>query len=401
MANKLADLGKTLSKLTLLPEYIAITLRQTFKRLPENDKEIIFTLDDIRLFIDSDGMGRHAYLLLRAFNEAGYNVYLFKKVGFWAYTRLGKYGRYLYSLTNVKVVPSLPQESERMIYAFDTVYPEVVQKSWKKRTFVNILKSPECTLGEIVPIPFSMHPIWYRSQGYLKTPSLRSTQRTMRMMFGGNTATEYYSNPHFLKYRQITRAEGLKAAYTFKQITAIAGKEKIDALFNNTEYLNEGRILSTNDKSVGVEDRWLEFVAKSDFFLCFSGTDLPMCHNAIESMAVGTIPIISYSHWFTPPLEHMKNAVIYTDAEDLKRKLSDVFAMSQDDIKRLRAGVIEYYDTQLGGTNFVRRYEQQKDLENTMMLYPLYVLRAWEMPKSQQTLKDLKACFGDKIKGSL
>jgi hypothetical protein len=339
-------------------------------------------------------MGRHAYLLLNAFHQSGYNVYLLKSVGFWTYTRLGKYGRYLYELENLKVIPSVPRNCEHMIYAFDTVYPALINQPWKKRTFVNILKDPSCKIGEVVPIPFSMHPIWYRSNEYQKALNLRLTKRTLRVLFGGNTSTEYYSNPYFEKYGQITRAAGLKAAFTVKQIKTLTSKGEAEALLNHTEYLNEGRILSTNDKNVGVENRWLELVAKSDFFLCFSGTDLPMCHNAIESIAVGTIPIISYAHWFFPHLEHMKNAVLYKDAEDLIRKLHDVFVMDNQAIQNLRAGVIEYYDTHLGGKNFVRRYEDQKDKENTVMLYPHYIPRHWEMPKSQTTLDGLKKYFG-------
>ena len=65
MAGKLDSITKTLSKLTLLPEYLAVTVRQFFKKLPANGKDIVFTLDDVRLYSDSDGMGRHAYLLLK------------------------------------------------------------------------------------------------------------------------------------------------------------------------------------------------------------------------------------------------------------------------------------------------------------------------------------------------
>lgn len=388
-------------KLSLLPEYIRVTAGQMQKRLPANDKVIVFTLDDVRLYSDNDGMGRHAYLLLNAFHEAGYSVFLLKKVGFLAFTRLGRYGRFLYELERLQVIPSLPESTDKMIYAFDTVYPDLIKRSWKKRTFVNILKHPACRLGEVVPIPFSMHPIWYRSSEYQKALNLRSNRRTLKIIFGGNTSMESYSNPFFKNYDQIPRAEGLKAAYTLKQIKPITNKHEVDEIYDRNEYLNEGRVLSTNDKNVGVENRWLELVAKSDFFLCLSGTDLPMCHNAIESMAVGTIPVIGYAHWFFPNLEHMKNAVVYSDADDLVRKLNEVFAMDAQSIQRLREGVIRYYDEHLGGKNFVRTYEAQNDKENTVMLYPLYIPRQWELPKSQKTLDDLKKYFGEKVSGVL
>ena len=43
---------------------------------------------------------------------------------------------------------------------------------------------------------------------------------------------------------------------------------------------------------------------------------MPMCHNIIESMAVGVIPITNYPEWFDPDLEHMKNCIVFDDQKD-------------------------------------------------------------------------------------
>jgi hypothetical protein len=393
------DLTAIFSKLSLLPEYLSVTWQQASKRLPPNEKEIVFSLDDVRLYTDWDGSGRHAFLLLNAFHEAGYNVYLYKKVGFWAYTRLQKYGRFMYELENLKIIPSLPANTQKMIYAFDTVYPQALDRPWKRRTFVNILKSPSCRIGEVVPIPFSMHPIWYRAGKYKKAIALRDSQRSLRILFGGNTLTSYYSSPKFKGYGLLTRAEGLETALSLTdRVKSFETKAEVDEIFKGTNYLNGCRILRTDDKTVGVQDRWLELVSKSDFFLCLSGTDLPMCHNAIEAMAVGTIPIIGYAHWFTPSLEHMKNAIVYTTKEDLIEKLNQVFSMGDADIKRLRRGVLEFYDTHLGGKNFVRRYEAQTDPINTIMLYPHFIPNSWETKLSNKAQESLKNYFGNLVK---
>jgi hypothetical protein len=390
-------LDKIINKLKFLPEYVRVMSEQAAKRLPPNDRQIVLTLDDPRLYSDYDGSGRHAYLTLNAFNDAGYNVYLYKKMDFLSYTRLGKYGRYLFGLERVRVLPTLPVDTRNMIYAFDTVYPEALDRPWKRKTYINILKSPSVKMGEVVPIPFSLHPIWYQSKGYLKINELRPSRRTLRILFGGNTLTSYYSSPKFKNYGLLTRAEGLEAAFSLTdRVKTIESKEELNAIFDGTNYLNACRVLRTDDKSVGVEDRWLELTAKSDFFLCLSGTDVPMCHNAIESMAVGTIPIIGYHEWFTPALEHMKNAVIYTTKEDLVAKLRQVFAMNSDEIERLRRGVLEFYDTHLGGRNFVRRYEQQTDPVNTIMLYPKFIPTDWENKESEKIRKALHDYFGEK-----
>ena len=81
--------------------------------------------------------------------------------------------------------------------------------------------------------------------------------------------------------------------------------------------------------------QWFETISKSDFFLCLSGVELPMCHNSIEAMGLGTIPIISYNDWFFPPLEHGKNAIVFTDQKDFIAKVKQAFDMKPNQIEKV------------------------------------------------------------------
>lgn len=68
-------------------------------------------------------------------------------------------------------------------------------------------------------------------------------------------------------------------------------------LLLNSDYIQKCIILHKTNFRIPAQ-KWLDVVAKSDFFLCAPGVQIPLCHNAIESMAVGTIPITNYPDWF-------------------------------------------------------------------------------------------------------
>lgn len=82
------------------------------------------------------------------------------------------------------------------------------------------------------------------------------------------------------------------------------------------------------------------------FFLCCPGVVMPLCHNVIEAMAVGTIPVIQqeYAQVMYPNLEHGKNAVIFQNIEDLKDILENrLFKISENDLNRMSDNVFQYY----------------------------------------------------------
>lgn len=386
-----------LSEWILLPKFIFVSIHQMFKRLPRQSKEILFTLDDDRLYRYKDGGGRYAYLIMNMFSDSGYNVYLYKKMGFLSYIRLGIYGQFIYSIKNLKVITRLPQNTENIIYAFDEVYNSILDRPWKKLTYVNVLKPSSCKLGELIAIPYFMHAFMYRLKQLDKIEELRKTKRTLRVFFGGNTETRYYRNPLLRSYGQMTRLEGIETVLGIKdKVKTIQKHKELRSIIRSDTYINGCRLLRTDHKITTLKSEWLEIVSKSDFFLCFSGTDLPMCHHTIEAMAVGTIPIISYQDWFFPTLEHRKNAIIYSGKEDLVKKMEEVFAFNAIEIKEMRKNVIDYYDQHLGAKNFIRKYEAQKDKVNTIILHPRLIGTNSEIKEGQRIKEELKSYFGNK-----
>ena len=374
-------------------KYVKNTFRQMMVVLPENDRKILFTLDVDRRFRDDDGSGRYPYLLLHLFCEAGYNVYLYKEMSFRKYYRLRVCGQFIYYLNNFKIISRIPAKTDDMIYAFDTARPELLQRKWKKLTYINILKPPSCKFGDPLWIPYPLQPRMFLNYWYRTINRCRKSKRKIKMFFGGNVHQGYYNNPALRQYNQLTRLEGIKATRELtKEVQYIEEYKKFSALLNSRNYTNACVLFGAGTKESQrlPMDRWFKILSQSDFFLCLSGTDLPMCHNAIEAMAVGTIPVISYPDWFFPTLEHKKNAIIYSDRDDLKEKILEVLNMKPEEILKLRKNVIEYYEKHLTGESFIKKHEALNEKLNTIMLHPRLKCTQEEVENSKEFMEEVQ-----------
>ena len=380
--------------LGLVGGYLICSFQQKLRTLPENTRSIMVTLDEENLYRDNDGDGRYAYLFLNRFSEAGYNVYFYKHISLLGFVGLRKYGRMIYSIKNLKFISKPPVQTETMIYAFDSVREDLLSLHWKKLTYVNLIRPTFCQVGKKLNIPYFFHPFKYQSNKYRNFEQLRSNARKIRIFFGGNACEAYVNNQyHDLRlYNQMSRLEAIQAIVgTSPRIKTI---NKVNEFYSfldshNNDYSNECYLLQTDKVPYVNMKNWFEIVSKSDFFLCLSGIELPMCHNTLEAMAVGTIPILSYPDWFFPRLEHGKNAIIYSGKEDLIKKLNEVFAMSSKDIKKMQENVVEYYEKYQSAESFFVNYEALGSI-NTVMMHPRLICKEKENKRGEQLLSKLK-----------
>ena len=366
-----------LARLVLFGDYVKVSLAQASKTLPENDKKIVCVLDHSRLYRDDDGSGRHAYLILNLFSDAGYTVYFYKKITFGGFLRLSSYGRLIYSIPNVKFISKISERTEEMIYAFDDEADKrgLLKHSWKKMLYINVEKPLSCTIGRMIWIPYGMHPLLYSSGCDKKLNDYRAAKKKVRTFFGGNVSPVYYRNPKLRGYGQLTRMEGVEALLNSgSKVREFENSKQFESMLSGEQYFEECLLLKTDNTFRIHPSDWLNLVSKADFFICLSGTCYPMCHNAFESLAVGTIPIISYADWFYPPLEHKKNALVYDGTkEDLVKKVQESLGMSTGEIAQMRENVICYYEENLTSQSFVRQIRSAKEKILTLMLHPRYI----------------------------
>jgi hypothetical protein len=106
------------------------------------------------------------------------------------------------------------------------------------------------------------------------------------------------------------------------------------------------------------DEDWLNFLATSDFFIAPPGFRYPWCHNAIEAMSVGTIPILQYSNLFSPQLRHLENCLQYQSKEELENVVKLALTLGQEEISRLKQNVVHYFEDHLSPNAIVKRIKE-------------------------------------------
>jgi hypothetical protein len=102
-------------------------------------------------------------------------------------------------------------------------------------------------------------------------------------------------------------------------------------------------------------DHWLPTLASARFFLCCPGGRQPLCHNLIEAMSVGTIPLIEYGDRITPPLRDGETAICFDGRRGLIDAVERIDRMTSEELVDLSRRVATFYDEHLCGTRFFHR----------------------------------------------
>ena len=195
-----------------------------------------------------------------------------------------------------------------------------------------------CGKDNEIAFPFFMHP----RTGSAPRPD-SGKARPARLFFGGNTEQGKYDKDVIRDtYGMLSRREMLEVA------AATIPAEQTHKPSDAAEWLASAEfhpfVLCETQHCKIPQDRWLEALTKADFFLACPGVGMPLCHNVIEALAAGCIPILQYGAYLTPSLQDQVNCLAFTDAQSLSDVLDEVLAMRGDDIIRLRSNVRAHYD---------------------------------------------------------
>ncbi len=206
-----------------------------------------------------------------------------------------------------------------------------------------------CKSSEDIAFPFFVHP-WIASS---IPPNLTKT-RTARLFFGGNTEEGKYDKPVIReKYGMLSRREMLEVAAAVIPSGDVFNPDDAALWLESNEF--HRFVFCETQRCKIPPERWLEALSKADFFLACPGVGMPLCHNVIEAMAAGCVPILQYGSYLSPPLQDRVNCLAFDDANSLGAVLHSVFSMSDAEIATLRANVRSHYDTHLAPGCFTRR----------------------------------------------
>lgn len=319
--------------------------------------------------------GRLPYPVLRAFVDAGYRVRVHTDLRQRLLDEhqcdeadLPQASKRLLALPGLEFVDHVPDDDEGdALLLYDRPLDAAMRRRWRKRVQVRYDLFAPYRLRAPIIAPYPMYLAHTERFGPDALRRLRETPRAVRVLFAGDS--QGYVR-QWVRYPapKLPRAEILRVLRQRlpDAVVDVAGEADIGRL-RGSGYT---RKFVLSDSGSGIDQaQWLPTLATADFFLCPPGIVMPMCHNLIEAMAVGAIPLINYPEWLQPDLVHGDNCVAFGDADDLVQKMQQVLVMPDDQIQRLRARVIDYYETHLQPGRIVDAVESRPERDLALLIY--------------------------------
>jgi hypothetical protein len=202
-----------------------------------------------------------------------------------------------------------------------------------------------------VPMTFSVYPPVHDHWAAHPAPDLAG-DRPLRVFFSGRVSDPKYGGTLIRdKFGKMSRQQMVQTlerqlvADRFRRITT-------DGDLRGTNG-HPGFVLADGYKIPQTE--WLDVLGRADFFLACPGMEMPLCHNLVEALSRGAVPIIEHPEFLDPRLEHNLNCLVFRGPDELVNTVERAFQLGPDQIRRLREGAYEYYQNHLAPGRFAKR----------------------------------------------
>ncbi|MEM7248350.1 MAG: hypothetical protein AAF533_23650 [Acidobacteriota bacterium] len=212
-------------------------------------------------------------------------------------------------------------------------------------------------------VPYGPHPLVARRSRLPDEAELLSRRRRWRLFFAGNAKIGSYARSDLgARFGKLSRVEVLT---TLTETLPDERRRTIDDAATLAELGREspfaGFALIDFGSLYVPEDRWLETLADAELFLACPGVRMPTCHNVIEAMSVGTVPLLEHPEHFHPALRDGVNCLAFDGRAGLKRRLAEALELSPETIAELRRGVLTYHREHLTAEGFARKLAAAPD----------------------------------------
>ncbi len=328
----------------------------------KNEKFLVANLTTEQTYLE---MGRIFYCILNSFAISGYKILLLENEKTKSVTQ---YGKHAFEIKELKVVNSIPDYSENYTLLYDQNDSQINGRSWIKQIHLKYDLYSPYWLEQPIVMPFPVHPLQYVHNTLSRLIELRQSKKSYRVLFAGDTKNYRRKWVYFPK-EKLPRLDIVNTLFEkfSERIELVNNKKSYHAIMNSV-FLDK-YIVIDNDAQRIDSKIWFDVIAKSHFFLSPPGIVMPMCHNIVEAMGIGVIPITNYPEWFHPNLEHGKNCIVFDNETDILEKMKYVFSLDEDVIAEMSSNVIKYYEDHLKPEQFIKKVEESEKEKVTVLYY--------------------------------
>ncbi len=213
-------------------------------------------------------------------------------------------------------------------------------------------------------LPISFHPDFLFIKNEIKALALScNKERKIAAFFAGSMAGDYDRDITKSYFKINTRPE------VFSYITENLSKAHLYLPNSYDEFLDRMHSGELKNKVVLIDiskfaiphGDYFAVLSEAAFFIQMSGFVQPFCHNQIESLAVGAIPITQFPHVFHPNLEHEKDALVFSALSELIQILEKICGnyYSAAQIDAMRTNCLAYYKSNLSFKSVVDGIEKK------------------------------------------
>ena len=310
---------------------------------------------DLRRIACDGEQGRRFYALVALLERGGYQLAMVPRLRF---LQSGHRGFKAAALR--KITPYGEDSRPPDHRPFDLCLSDSAGEHPHARQTIRVLTNTRRALraGDLA-MPYGFYPrIWEQNED-ADFDAYRREHRRWRLFFGGHCSRESYQRIRkFTRLRCVDRYTVIQQVldhYQGRTVRIESDEELAEALQRRIDDF----VMIDNATYRTESDHWLRLLSRASFFLAAPGCDYPLCHNAIEAMAIGTIPVLEYDSLLTPPLRDGVNCIAYRGREGLKQALARIESLTEAEIGQMRQETIRYYESHLSPTAFCRQLEAE------------------------------------------
>ena len=344
---------------------------------PSGQQICLFDFNSIK--IDND-MGRYLHHLITEFEECGYYIAFTNNYRFLATIDSKAFKKLIFkrpfSIIELNKPPKhcklLVTDSEKkLVHSFD----KTIQIDYRQMRVLAAHRNA-------FELPFFVHPEIHDSQQvttlHKSFPELNQP-RSLRILFAGNAKARKYDSPVLAKtYKVMSRVKILNSAKRTLSDKQLRMPQSTASIIPS-EYSNTLTIATTQSSPIPSQE-WINTIGKSDFYLACPGVGMPLCHNLIEALAAGSIPILQYPQYLDPPLENGKNCLVFNDESELDTVLQKALNMERDNIRLLQLNIASYYQNHLEPGTFTQKLINSQSAASSLYLNAYHVPKGIPQP---------------------